>query len=236
MPGKRRYDANGYVANRLSPYKRVKMAGVNAALKRAGLLRMSARNLNRRGLADKETGFVDLAAGSFVNNTTGTIALIATVAQGASVNQRIGKKIRLKSVQVRGTTISGSAGIFCDCAALLVYDRRPTGSLPGITDILDTATAASMNNDANSGRFVILRRWDWIMTGNSTTPATGNEAQSFDKYVPINGKQIVYKAAGTGAIGDIEEGALYFVSVGNQAAGTGASAMTIGFRTRFVDV
>ena len=49
-------------------------------------------------------------------------------------------------------------------------------------------------------------------------------------------KPVVYKAAGTGAIGDIEEGALYLVTVGQVAAGTAAAAMRVAFRLRFLDV
>ena len=92
---------------------------------------------------------------------------------------------------------------------MIVYDKRPTGALPSITDILNTATSTSMNNDANAGRFSILKRWDEILIGNLTAAANYTEAavKSCDWYLPLNSKATVYKAAGTGAIGDIEEGA-----------------------------
>lgn len=192
--------------------------------------------LNRRGVASKETGFVDLASTGYANDTTGAIVLVATVPQNTNVNSRIGKKIVWKSIQMRGRMNAGSTSTVCDAACLLVYDRRPTGSLPAITDILNTATASSFNNDANSGRFKILRRWDKTFSGNTATPATGNEIMDLNEYVNLRGLPGVFKAAGTGAIGDIEEGAIYFVSVGDQAPGTAAAGTTVGFRTRFVDV
>lgn len=206
---------------------------------------MVSQGLNRRGVASKETGYVDTTAAgataNYVFDTTGTIALIATVAQGASVNQRIGKKIVWKSLQCRGQAFNGSTASINDCALLIVYDKRPTGALPAITDILIASTSASPNNDANSGRFSILKRWDFILTGNITgTPATqsltDSSAMSADWFLNLKSKPGVFKAAGTGAIGDIEEGAIYIVTVGSVAAGTGAATLAASFRTRFVDV
>lgn len=199
------------------------------------------RGLNRRGVASKETGFVDTALASYNMDTTGSIALIPTIAQGASVNQRIGKKIVLKSLQARGQVFNGATGSINDVAFLIVYDKRPTGALPAITDILVTATAAAMNNDANSGRFQILKRCDFLLVGNITgTPATQSltetSALSADFFLDLKMKPEVFKAAGTGAIGDIEEGALYIVTVGSIAAGTAAATLSMAFRTRFVDV
>lgn len=191
--------------------------------------------LNRRGVASRDTGYVDLAQASYAFDTTGSITLLATVAQGASVNQRIGKKIKWKSLQMRGFAANSSTALFNDCAMLIVYDRRPTGSLPAITDVLNTANSNSFNNDANSGRFRILKRMDVGLVGNSTS-LTENYAQSCDFFVNLRGLPCVFKAAGTGAIGDIEEGALYMITVGQNAAGTAAAYINAGFRTRFVDV
>lgn len=194
-----------------------------------------AKGLNRRGVSS-ETGFVDLPLANYAMDTTGTIALVATVAQGASVNQRVGKKILWKSIQVRGDFQANTTATSNDVTMLLIYDRRPTGALPAITDILVTANSQAFNNDANSGRFKILRRVDRTIIGNSTTPATGMEAFSVDDYISLKGLPGVFKAAGSGAIGDIEEGALYLVTVGNRVAGNTAVTGVLAFRTRFLDV
>jgi len=193
--------------------------------------------LNRRGVASKETGFVDLASAAYNFNTTGSIVLIPTIAQGASVNQRVGKKIKLKSLNCRGYVYNQDDASFNDCALLIVYDRRPTGSLPAITDILVAASSVSFNNDANSGRFQILKRDDFMMTGETDPASTRdctNAALSADFFLNLRNLPCTFKAAGTGAIGDIEEGALYLVTVGNQAAAYGIGQLA--FRTRFVDV
>jgi len=191
--------------------------------------------LNRRGVANRETGYVDLASASYNCDTTGSIALVATIAQGASVQQRVGKKVILKSVQIRGRVENNADATGNDCTILLVYDKRPTGSLPAITDILVTASASSFNNDANSGRFRILRRYDFSLIGGNTSGRTEAFYKSADDFFKIN-RPCVFKAAGTGAIGDIEEGALYLVTVGVTAAGTSAATASLAFRTRFIDI
>lgn len=210
-------------------------------VKRARYVSSNSRGLNRRGVSSQETGFVDLAAATYAFDTTGSIVLLATIAQGASVNQRVGKKVVLKSIQGRGQAVNGTTAANNDVAFLIVYDRRPTGALPAITDILNTATSKSFNNDANSGRFTILKRWDGMLLGPitgviATEQLTDCSAVSTDFYLDLKKRPLNFKAAGTGAIGDIEEGALYLVTVGINAAGTAAASLDMGFRTRFIDV
>lgn len=222
--------------------KRKSSGGRSPAAKRARVLAAfasmaprSGRGLTSRKLiGSRESGYVDLASASYALDTTGSITLIATIAQGTSVNQRIGKKAMLKSIQCRGFMFQGTTATVNDVAYLIVYDRRPTGSLPVITDVLVSANSQSMNNDTNSGRFKILKRVDVQMAGNSTTPATGQEIHSEDWFLKVN-RRIIFKAAGTGAIGDIEEGALYLITVGQNVAGTAAATLSVSLRTRFVD-
>lgn len=180
--------------------------------------------------------FVDLASATYGCDTTGSITLVATIAQGASQSQRVGKKALYKSVQFRGSIYAGASGTVSDVAILLVYDREPTGLLPGITDILNTVNSKSFNNDTNSDRFKIVRRWDAVLTGNSTAPATGNEIQSFDHYVDLRNLPVLFGNLATGAIGDIKMGALYLVTCGSNALGALAPTLECGARTRFIDL
>lgn len=186
--------------------------------------------------AKNETGFVDNALAAFECSTTGTIAHINIVPQGTSVNQRVGKKIQLKSVQFRGQWTAGTATATCDAAVLLVYDKRPTGALPAITDVLVSVNSQAFNNDVFAGRFRILRRWDTNFVGNTTTLTTDTVVQSGDYFVKLNNLPVVFRAAGTGAIGDVEEGALYLISVGNTATGTTSAIWSSAQRVRFLDV
>ena len=188
--------------------------------------------------ASKETGYVDLTLASYALDTTGSVTLLNAVAQGAAVTQRVGKKIVMKGLQCRGYMQNNSAAIANDVAYMIVYDKRPTGALPAITDILVSVDASSLNNDNNNGRFQILKRCDEVLLGNTNAAANYLDSmyKSNDFWLDLKSRPVVYKAAGTGAIGDIEEGALYLVTVGNTAAGTSAAAMAAAFRLRFLDV
>lgn len=222
-------------------FKNMTLADVKSAMRSSRSLKRYRkqkvyRGLNRRGVASAETGYVDTAIATYNCDTTGSIALIPTIAQGASVNQRVGKKVMLKNLQIRGQVQAGTAGTIADYAVIIVYDRRPTGSLPAVTDILVTANSNSFNNDANSGRFKIIRRWDGVVLSASGAPTNSLAAVDFSQFIKLKGLPMVFKAAGTGAIGDIEEGALYILTVGSQAAGTAAASAPLAFRTRFVDV
>lgn len=222
---------------------------VNAIVKRAIAPTIStnvARNAFMRAAytAAKETGYVDIAVANYALDTTGSVTLLNTVAQGASVNQRVGKKIVMKGLQCRGYMQNNATAIFNDVAYIIVYDKRPTGALPAVTDILVTASAQAFNNDTNAGRFRILKRCDEMLIGNGSQTAPpvsdGNLTDLYvkgaDFYLDLKGLGVTYKAAGTGAIGDIEEGALYLVTVGQRAAGTTAAAASLGFRLRFTDI
>ena len=185
----------------------------------------------------KEKGYADLAFASYAANTTGSVTLLNTVAQGAAVTQRVGKKIVMKGLQCRGFVQCGSAGDTANAAYMVVYDKRPTGALPTITDILVSASSNSMNNDANAGRFRILKREDVVITGNDAASANVTDTSRVlaTWWLDLKSAPVVYKAAGTGAIGDIEEGALYLVTIGDETS-TAAPTVQVGFRLRFLDV
>lgn len=197
----------------------------------------SRRNYAMPTKAYKGTGYVDTSVSPIAGNTTGSIALLNTVPQGTSVNTRVGKKILLKGLQMRGTVNGDSNCITSQFALMIVWDRRPSGALPAITDILDTVSPVSFLNDSNSSRFHVLWRYDSVNIGASTSAQTDTQAQVFNEYVkiPKNYKQTSYRALGTGAIADIDEGALYFVAVGGNVAGTGDSIGSMAFRLRFYD-
>lgn len=188
-----------------------------------------------RRATPQEVNYVDLASASYGASTTGSITLISTIAQGASVNQRIGKRAYYKSLLMRGHVVSGTTTTIADCGYMIVYDKRPTGALPLITDILTGITTYAFMNDNNTGRFEVIRRKDFINIGNSATPSTGLEGYSLDEFIPLNKRPITFESVGTGAIGDIDMGALYFVTFGSIAAGTAAPSITVSFRTRFTE-
>ena len=188
-----------------------------------------------RRKAPQEVNYVDLGSVAYNFDNIGSVTLLAQIAQGASVQQRIGKRAYYKSLLIRGIVVAGTTGTVADGAFLIVYDKRPTGALPAITDILTAISPHAFMNDNNTGRFEIIRRKDFNILGNSATPTTGQESYNVDEYIRLNKRPITFESAGTGAIGDIDSGALYLVTVGNLVAGTTAPTLTSRFRTRFTE-
>jgi len=186
-----------------------------------------------------EPGYKDTAIAAYAVSTTATVTLLNPVAQGASVSQRIGKKINLVSLQIRGligAPSSATSHLFSECTMLIVYDRKPTGALPAITDILDSASPHSMNKDDNAARFRIVRRSDVIVVGNAANNIEMGVATNVDAFIKLKGLHTVYKSAATGTIGDIETGALYLVTVGTASPGATLQAtLECSFRLRYVD-
>ena len=185
-------------------------------------------------LKGKSSGYLDLASATYAFDTTGTVTLLNAVPQGTSESQRVGKKVRLTSLQCRGKASNSTTAYGNDCALVIIYDRRPRGSLPTMTDFFTVSSSRGMNNDDNSGRFQILKRMDFTLVGNSTTPTSVSE-RSIDFFKEIN-LPCVYMSAGTGLIDDIEQGALYLVTIGSIAAGTAAATSSLAFRLRYLDV
>lgn len=190
--------------------------------------------------AAMDTGYVDRLLSTIQFDTasdavnTGRRVQVNPVPVGATQNQRVGKKILLKGIQIRGLCYSNSTATYNDIAMILVYDKRPntgTGAaMPATTDILAAISAQDMNNDNNAGRFRILRRIDMLLI-NGTSAA----GYSIDEYVDLKKLPTVYQSAGTGTYGDCSEGALLLIFVGSASAGTAAATFTGNCRVRYYD-
>jgi len=100
-------------------------------------------------------------------------SLLNPVVQGSSFFQRIGNKISMKSLKIRGHVTPSPAGIWDSTNNVLtgdylrwfvIYDRQPNGVAPLIQDVLrdtNNATTVITNqsgiNPLNRDRFLILR-------------------------------------------------------------------------------
>lgn len=223
-----------------SSAKRYKRAG--GATRNSGLVAVNsfARAAARATRATaKETGYVDASFNEGVD-TTGSVQHINIVPAGTTVETRVGKKILLKGIQMRARLTAGATAVTNQAAYMIVYDKRPTGSLPTITDFIETAVPTAMNNDNNSGRFVVLKRVDEVLAGSTMAtgeiPPTDSTIKIESWWLDLKGLPTCFKSAGTGAIDDTEEGALYLVTVGNVSAGTAACTLFGQVRVRFLDV
>lgn len=207
----------------------------NARSSRGPSRRLTPRSRPGR-VVPQAANYFDTAFASYAADTTGTITLVNPVPQGVTTTTRIGKRVLNKSLQVQGIATPGTTAAIGQWAFVLVYDRRPQGALPAITDIFNSVSPNSFLNDTNANRFKILKRIEYCYSGISGG-TDSSVVQSVDFYYrfPEKFASTSYKALGTGAIADIDEGAYYLVTMGGNAPGVTAATVQWGARLRFYD-
>jgi len=186
-----------------------------------------------RSQAEKK--FVDIAAANYAADTTGAVTPLNLANEGSGVSQRIGRKITIKSVQVRGyiSHESTTNGVVLT-RVMLVWDKQVNGVAATISEILSASTSESFMNLDNRERFVVLK------DKHVTLGVRDQTAGLIDKSVsqPINiykqlpaGSETIFDGTGSG-IADVNTGALYLVTIGS--AGTG-SVLHCATRVRYTD-
>lgn len=169
-----------------------------------------------------------------------TMQLLNTIAQDASPTGRIGKKVLLKSLAIRGT-ISVANTLNCGkVAMLLVYVRNnnQAATLPAWTEIMVAQNANALTNRDNASKFKILRRWDFKTIGDSdATPPTSESIQIVEEFVKFKKPlEACWTAAGTaGTIGQFEKGSLLLMTCGAVGQGSGPATFVGNTRCYFND-
>lgn len=179
-------------------------------------------------------------------NTTPAITLLNGLSTGTDVSSRIGNRINLKSVQVDCIVYSNTNINPAKTRFMLVYDKNPNGVLPVIgvsatSGILDNrlTTGAPFTsidtqeflNLANKDRYVVLM--DKVITiepQSLTTPFR----KAFRKYKKIS--SYTQYSATTAGIATINQGALYFIAMGDVTGGaTNEPLCSFSSRIRYTD-
>jgi len=217
--------------------------GKRTAAARASMatFRRAARAHNRnpafqsvsRGVAEKKNIDTPNIAIQAFGVTTGIIQVLNNCTAGALPTNRIGRRITMKSVLVRGQfhtspTTAGSCSIRC----LIVYDKQTNKTAPGATDILATDDIASPATLANSHRFTILRDI-WVPCVGSAGP----QSVMINEYIKCNLETEYIDGVGAGTTADITSGGLFMLVYTNNATATAAVvASNLNTRVRFQDM
>lgn len=160
------------------------------------------------------------------------ITEINLIQQGATVAQRIGNKVVLKSIHVTAhfnvLAVANSGTI----RVMVVYDKQTNGAFPALTDIIlaqpaGAASPLSGINIANKSRFQMIRDKYFNLSGGGTT------GYVFDEY--CKGRWEVEYGANAGNIGDFRTGAVYFVAYYLSAIVAGPTLAFLHCRNRYYD-
>lgn len=237
---KRAYAATGAV---VIPYKRragpsramlpySSGARVQAALmgRPRGPLAQEIKSFDAVPIAIGALGGVGAVAGAEPAAFT-SLTEVNCIQQGATVANRIGNKVIMRSIHLR-MHMSSPAAVVGQARLMLVYDRQPNGAFPAITDILlsqPAGVAASYSgiNIANKSRFLMLRDHFYIF----------DAAQSLVHMVDLycKGRWEAEFGANAGTIGDFRTGAVYLVVYATFVGGGNISTSAAQCRIRYYD-
>lgn len=190
-------------------------------------------------------------AGVWTLNTTATITALNLITSGSASWQRVGRKVHLKSVHIRGYVNIGNPVAQEDYGRMMVvYDKQPNGALPTIQDILldqiNSGTDVSLSqrlsgiNLNNRDRFEILRDQQFWLPPTANTSFTLAPGVAFPMtikmFIDLKGRETTYRAdSSPGVIGDISTGSLLLITFGNYASGTEGYNLALTSRVRFYD-
>lgn len=210
------------------------------AMKRAAAM-VAPSVLRTGGFSFKSTGgkelnFVDTSIANSNVSTTAQITLLNGMAQGTTASTRIGRRIQMKSIEMKGYLVPDTTTLVAIARFAIVLDKQANAAAPAFTDIYDSASPVSLRNISNKARFWVL--WDsgLITTAGNTTAGqiTDSGVKGLEFYKRIN-IPVQYNAGTAGTVGDIQTNALYFVAIGSQASGTGDQILTGNVRVRYDD-
>lgn len=192
--------------------------------------KLPAINVAKNPGMNPEMKAVDSVGTLALSNTTtgaGHTILVNGSVQGTDRFNRVGRRINIKSINVRMYvyTSQGSPAVIDDLLRFaLVWDEQPTGSLPVISDYWqDTSTSGilttnllSHNNLNNTARFRMLRTLSVPINAELQCTET-NQGRAFIEWNIKCNFITQYNAGNTGALSDITTGAIYVIGWGNNS-------------------
>lgn len=220
---------------------RGRVASVNKDIRAA---RVAAARLERdligpvagsrvRAMQDEKKTLDTAIAMNFDSNSAVASCMtnLTVIPNGNTGITRMGKSVNLRAVAIRGQIEAASATVEEKVSLLLVLIKTPNAAttLPAVNEILLTQSANALTNRDNASKFRILRRWDYTVIGNSTTPATESTLFDIEEYVDLKGVEALYQQGTTsGAIGSQIKGCLILLAVGTKANGATTTPTMVG--------
>lgn len=193
---------------------------------------------NRPGQLGPELKTIDTIASSQSLSTAGTLILLNGVAQGDDYNTRDGRKIIMKSINLK-VYVSNIVNAIADgdlMRVMVLYDSQSNGAAPTAGNILQTVSALAPMNLDNRTRFkVLFDKWQKIngfnysggvLTAGTYTPPLFKLYKKLMLDVQFSGT--------TAAIGSISCGSIYLLVLSQTS--TGAAAFDVDSRIRFTEL
>lgn len=165
-----------------------------------------------------------------VGTTTGYLTLLNGCSQGTTATTRLGRRITMKSIYIRGNLqMAATTTGYCPVRILVVYDKQTNATAPSASDILVADAVNNVNNLSNSRRFVTL--FDEIIP---VIGSAGPQAAYVTLYKKLN-HVVEFNAGSAGTVGDIQTGSIYSLIYANNLTGGATLLNGLVCRIRFAD-
>ncbi len=194
-----------------------------------------------------------------IGTTSGTVTLLNKVPEGTSAVERIGGRVKMVSLSLRGFSVMKPEStvdqdlMFQYAEWMVVHDKAPKGALPVANDILQFLQPGSPVKYTAGDRFQILHREHNFyapMINVGTVVSTGTDVSTgvldvsgatygtqgagwtHKAYIKLKGDLVNSNAGTTGEIEYITEGALYLVHIAENVLDT-ADDVYLSILSRF---
>jgi len=178
---------------------------------------------------------VQVAAGNMT--TTATVVLLNGCVTGADINNRIGRKMTMKSLMLRlnfSPVATTDSPIGCTARAMVIYDAQSNASTITGAQVLRSDSFLEPNNLENRDRFTVLMdKFITLPAANYTASETVGGSPTprlVKKYLRIN-KDSVFNTTNGGTFADITSGGLWFLIIASNTT----QQVQMNSRLRFVD-
>lgn len=185
-----------------------------------------------RMITGPEWKYADVT-GTYAVDSTGALALLNGIVPGTAATERIGQKITIRSLELRGYNyVTPTDGLDQLHRRILVLDSQTNAAALTIAQVLQTANVFSPRNLQNRKRFKIL--YDKTFTLNASAEA--GSRRWFKMYMKFR-KPIItdYNTGTAGTVADIVTNSLYLINLGTNPAGVTAGGASSWIRMRYSD-
>lgn len=174
---------------------------------------------------------VDTTGNATPDNSTGSLILLNGLQRGDDASNRIGRSVRLNTVQANLTGTINGAATTTRLRMAFVWDKYPEGVAPAYNDIYHDASTLAFRNWTQQNRFRILKEYKITLSG------TGTDKQEFFRSIyfkmPRRYSLVKFDPSNAGNITDIQNGALFLVLFSDQATNT--PTVTYKIRVTYLD-
>lgn len=185
---------------------------------------------------DQEFKTIDLIGETSSCNTTGEFTLLNALARGTDYDERVGRQVTVKSIQIKGVIqATPETGTDQLQRVMIFVDNDTDGAPPTGADLIQGFNNAfedvyNPRNLNNRDRFRVLYDRTFVMNKDTKDPCK----RIFKYYKRLN-QAVLFNAGNAGTEADIQKGAIWIFTYGTNAAGGTAGNAGFSSRIRFID-